>query len=135
MCYQSKEAHNMRKSCTIPYQKSGSAAGFTVRSRSRFMNEDEYEHNLRSVVRQHIAVGATVQEGQRICGTAVTGNSTSRRPAIPLERRRKGNLRKIRRLLHRDARSDRARGFRKRLYTRCEDYHRSADQQLRHITN
>ena len=34
----------MRKSYTIPYQKSGSAAGFTVLSRSRFMKEAEDEH-------------------------------------------------------------------------------------------
>lgn len=34
----------MRKTYTISYQKSGSAAGFTVRSRSRFMKEAEHEH-------------------------------------------------------------------------------------------
>jgi len=34
----------MRKSYTIPYQKGGSAAVFTVRSRSRFMKEAEHEH-------------------------------------------------------------------------------------------
>ena len=34
----------MRKSYTIPYQKSGSAAGFTVRGRSRFMKEVGHEH-------------------------------------------------------------------------------------------
>ena len=34
----------MRKPYTIPYQKSGFAAGFTVRSRSCFMKEAEHEH-------------------------------------------------------------------------------------------
>ena len=34
----------MRKSYTIPYQMSGSAAVFTVQSRSRFMKEGEHEH-------------------------------------------------------------------------------------------
>jgi len=34
----------MRKTYTIQHQKSGSAAGFTVRSRSRFMKEGEHEH-------------------------------------------------------------------------------------------
>ncbi len=34
----------MRKSYTIQYPKSGSAAVFTVRSRSRFMKEGEHEH-------------------------------------------------------------------------------------------
>ncbi len=34
----------MQKSYTIPYQKSGSAAGFTVRSRSCFMKEGNHEH-------------------------------------------------------------------------------------------
>ena len=33
-----------KKSYTIPYQKSGFAAGFTVRSRSRFMKEGNHEH-------------------------------------------------------------------------------------------
>jgi len=32
------------KSCTIPYQKSGSVADFTVRGRSHFMKEGEHEH-------------------------------------------------------------------------------------------
>jgi len=34
----------MQKSFTISYQKSGFAAGFTVRSRSRFVKEGEHEH-------------------------------------------------------------------------------------------
>ena len=34
----------MRKRYTIPYQTSGSAAGFTVWSRSCFMKEGKHEH-------------------------------------------------------------------------------------------
>ena len=34
----------MQKPYTIQYQKSGSAAGFTVRGCSRFMKEAEHEH-------------------------------------------------------------------------------------------
>lgn len=34
----------MRKSYTIPCQKSGSATGFTAWSRSRFMKEAQHEH-------------------------------------------------------------------------------------------
>ena len=34
----------MRKNYTTQYQKSGSAAVFTVRSRSRFMKEGDHEH-------------------------------------------------------------------------------------------
>ena len=34
----------MRKPYTIPYQQSGSAAGFTVLGRSYFMKEVKHEH-------------------------------------------------------------------------------------------